>query len=137
VYSEYEWLPWKFESQIPRHYWDDLKNQRKFLEWAAIELKIKDYKDWYTVHPNVIQKVFFVLIIAQTIAKLGGSSLLEKCSLPVLLIKVFSEYEFQPFKFINCTFGEQSLSGKFCFCFFLKKKMRMPRMNFCCIWRNR
>ena len=48
LYPEYEWLPWKFES-CPKHFWTDVKNQRKFLEWAGKELKIKDMSDWYNV----------------------------------------------------------------------------------------
>jgi hypothetical protein len=48
IYPENEWLPWKF-SRCPSTFWDDLKNQRKFMEWAANELKIKEMRDWYNV----------------------------------------------------------------------------------------
>jgi uncharacterized radical SAM superfamily Fe-S cluster-containing enzyme len=46
VYSDYNWLPWKF-TVCPQHYWDDKKNQRKFMDWAANELKINEMSDWY------------------------------------------------------------------------------------------
>ena len=52
VYPEYEWLPWKF-SNCPRNFWDDEKNQRKFMDWVGKELKIKDMSDWYKVSYRV------------------------------------------------------------------------------------
>ena len=52
AFPEYEWLPWKF-NKCPRNFWDDLKNQRKFMDWAGKELGIKDMSDWY----KVMQKV--------------------------------------------------------------------------------
>jgi hypothetical protein len=55
LYPEYDWLPWKF-STCPRNYWNDMKNQRKFMDWAAKELKIKDMSDWYSVS----HKVFYI-----------------------------------------------------------------------------
>jgi hypothetical protein len=41
-------LPWRF-SRIPNGYWDDLKNQRKFMDWAGEQLNIKDKSDWYKI----------------------------------------------------------------------------------------
>jgi hypothetical protein len=52
VYSEYEWLPWKF-ILCPKGYWDDMKNQRNFLQYAAKELKVKEFSDWYRVTQQV------------------------------------------------------------------------------------
>jgi hypothetical protein len=51
-YPEYEWLPWKFE-KCPRNYWEDLKNQRKFADWAGKQLNIKEMSDWYNVKNKV------------------------------------------------------------------------------------
>jgi hypothetical protein len=48
VYPEYDWLPWKF-AKSPHDFLGDQKNQRKFLDWAAKELNIKDMSDWYNV----------------------------------------------------------------------------------------
>ena len=47
IYPDYEWLPWKFK--CPQNFWDDIKNQRKFIDWAGKELGIKDMNDWYKV----------------------------------------------------------------------------------------
>lgn len=52
VYSEYEWLPWKFRA-CPRNFWNDVNNQRKFMEWAGKELGIKSMEDWYKVKHKV------------------------------------------------------------------------------------
>ena len=53
VFSDYEWLPWRFH-HTPQGYWSDMKNQRKFMDWAANELKIKDMSDWYKITAQVI-----------------------------------------------------------------------------------
>ena len=52
VYPHYEWLPWKF-ANFPRSLWADVKNQRKFMEWAGKELKINEMSDWYKVTYSV------------------------------------------------------------------------------------
>lgn len=51
-YPEHNWLPWRFED-CPKKYWDDVKNHRKFLEWAAIQLNVKDQNDWYKITTKV------------------------------------------------------------------------------------
>ena len=52
VYPDFEWLPWKFDT-ILRHFWPDIENQRKFMEWAGKQLKIKDKSEWYRVTSQV------------------------------------------------------------------------------------
>jgi hypothetical protein len=52
TYPDFDWLPWKF-AWCPRNYWNDMKNQRKFIEWAAKELKIEQMSDWYKVTHKV------------------------------------------------------------------------------------
>ena len=54
VYPEYEWLPWRFH-KTPANYWTDVKNQRKFMDWAGKELGIKDMSDWYKVTTRVVK----------------------------------------------------------------------------------
>jgi hypothetical protein len=53
VYPEYEWLPWKFEHS-PKNYWENVSNQRRFMDWAAKELNVKDMSDWYNVSVKVL-----------------------------------------------------------------------------------
>jgi hypothetical protein len=52
VYPEYEWLPWKFDKS-PANYWEDVKNQGKFVEWAAKQLNVNEMSDWYKVTKKV------------------------------------------------------------------------------------
>jgi hypothetical protein len=55
VFPEYEWLPWKFPS-TPKFFWDDVNNQKKFVEWAAKELGVKKLSDWYKVSQKVTRQ---------------------------------------------------------------------------------
>jgi hypothetical protein len=52
VYTEYEWLPWKFTA-CPRNYWDEEDNQARFIAWATKELNVKELSDWYKVTNKV------------------------------------------------------------------------------------
>jgi hypothetical protein len=61
TYPSNEWLPWKF-AVCPRNYWDDEKNQKKFMEWATKELKIREMSDWYNVTYKVtLPQIKFLL----------------------------------------------------------------------------
>jgi hypothetical protein len=51
LFPEYEWLPWKFT--VPRNYWNDVNNQRKFVDWAGKQLKINEMSDWYKITTKV------------------------------------------------------------------------------------
>ena len=63
VYPDYDWLPWKFDRCVS-YYWDDIKNQRKFMDWAGKELGIKEKSDWFkvTYHVNKQNVVSFVCL---------------------------------------------------------------------------
>jgi hypothetical protein len=52
VYPEFKWLPWRF-TVAPRKFWDDIGNQKEFLNWAGKELGIKDMSDWYIIGQKV------------------------------------------------------------------------------------
>lgn len=46
---DHEWLPWKF-SKSSRNFWDDISNQRSFLNWhGKNKLQIQQMEDWYNV----------------------------------------------------------------------------------------
>jgi hypothetical protein len=48
LYPEHNILPWKFH-QVPKGYWDDKKNQRKFMDWLGQQLHITCFEDWYQI----------------------------------------------------------------------------------------
>jgi hypothetical protein len=52
VYPDYEWLPWKFD-KCPNGYWDDVNNQRKFMDWTAKQLNVNSVGDWVKVSYKV------------------------------------------------------------------------------------
>ena len=57
-FPEQEWLPWKFD-KCPSNFWENVNNQRKFLDWAGKELKINEMSDWYNVSYRVNKYVLF------------------------------------------------------------------------------
>ncbi len=56
AYPEQEWLPWKFQQSLPNGFWEDLANQRKFIDWAATQFQIKEMSDWYKISIKVIKR---------------------------------------------------------------------------------
>ena len=48
MFPEHEWLPWQF-ANAPKHYFDQVSNQKKFLEWAKNKLN----KDWEKISAKV------------------------------------------------------------------------------------
>jgi hypothetical protein len=57
IFPELQLLPWKFAS-TPKNFWSNLDNQRKFMNWAAQQLNIKEPSDWYNVTKKVNYKTF-------------------------------------------------------------------------------
>ncbi len=48
LYPDYEWYPWLF-AKIPKTYWSDVKNVKKYIEWLAIKLGMEKLDEWYNV----------------------------------------------------------------------------------------
>jgi hypothetical protein len=94
MFPNYEWLPWKFQKSPP-NYWNDVKNQRKFLEWAAKQLNITELNDWHNVTNNVtfnLKTSHFDQI--QDFIAIGGGYLLKKySSLLRLLASVYPTHD--------------------------------------------
>ena len=88
MYTEYDWLPWKFNS-VPINSWE--KNAKKFMDLAAIKLNVKTLDDWYKINKEDLQSVE------------GGTSLLRLYhnSLLQLLSSVYPEHGWLPWRFIQ------------------------------------
>jgi hypothetical protein len=102
VYPEHDWMPWIF-ARCPREYWADKKNHRKFLEYLAKELNIKDKNDWYKVGQKVVKHSFNTYY--KEINKYGGLSLLVKeygGSPSKLITSCYPEYNWDMWKFDTC-----------------------------------
>ncbi|MCP4659822.1 MAG: hypothetical protein GY856_30840 [bacterium] len=48
TFPEYHWHGWLFR-RVPVDFWDDLMNQRRYLEWLGRKLRIERPEDWYQV----------------------------------------------------------------------------------------
>jgi hypothetical protein len=48
--NEYEWFDWCFvNSSVPKGFWQNRSNQKRFLEFIMRELGLKTLEDWYNV----------------------------------------------------------------------------------------
>ncbi len=45
------WQIWKFE-QIPKEYWEQLNNQKLFMDWLGEELGHRTKSDWFNLQIN-------------------------------------------------------------------------------------
>ena len=72
----------------PRNHYDDIENQKKFLEYASKKLNIKDPSDWYNITTTQFREI-------------GGSGLLKKYNftLSFLLSSLIPNYHWLPWKF--------------------------------------
>lgn len=51
TYPHFNWDPTKFT--VPE-LWGNKKNHKKFMDWAAKQLNVKEMDDWYKVTEEVI-----------------------------------------------------------------------------------
>jgi hypothetical protein len=49
-------LEWKFNA-VPRAFWDNASNRKRFIEWAEAELKISSKAEWYSISCEAIRKL--------------------------------------------------------------------------------
>ena len=88
LFPEFEWLLWKFK-QVPTGFWDDIQNQKKYIEWLRIQLNITRIEEWY----NITNKDF---------VKNSGQGLLLKFyegSIYKAISTILNEYEWYPWLF--------------------------------------
>ncbi len=80
VFPDYPWQTHKF-ARVPVRHWDDMSNQRAFMDTLAPKLNVTHMDDWYNLTCASLQQH-------------GGGRLLAKHnnSLFKLLTKVFPEY---------------------------------------------
>lgn len=88
AYPEYDWLPWKF-GYIPKFYWDDIKNRRKFLDWLGNFLGYKTLEDWYNLNTKILHSLIHFHGAQGLLANQNSIELLQQCYHP---------HEFLPWK---------------------------------------
>ena len=92
VYPNYNWLEWKLQS-VPKKFWKDKTNVKKYLDWLGKELGYTTMEDWY--------KICIV-----TLNNNYGCGLLDryirlKISLPKLIMSIYPNYKWDEGKFNN------------------------------------
>jgi hypothetical protein len=55
IYSQHIWLPWKF-ARVSTGFWEDIGNQKKFVEWLGKQLNVTSMEGWYRVSLRQIRK---------------------------------------------------------------------------------
>ena len=87
IYPEIDWLPWKFILS-PMNYWDDIQNQKKFMEWLFNELGYTRMEDWYKISRNILHDNY------------GGGLLTGKySSLIKMIFAIYPDYKWDVSKF--------------------------------------
>lgn len=83
--SQAEWL----RGPVPKAYWTFPEHRRRYLHWAARQLRLRRYEDWYRVTTQQLRRLP------------GGASLLNAChgSLFAAVSEAFPQYAFQPWLF--------------------------------------
>eukprot|EP01114_Cavostelium_apophysatum_P021582 TRINITY_DN7577_c0_g1_i1.p1 TRINITY_DN7577_c0_g1~~TRINITY_DN7577_c0_g1_i1.p1 ORF type:complete len:631 (-),score=127.68 TRINITY_DN7577_c0_g1_i1:279-2171(-) len=102
LYPEIRWKFWKFDN-VPHIYWQDLANQRAFLEDLGKEMSFNELKDWYKIKPIDIKDH-------------GGACLLNMYEryLPHLVKGVFPEHRWKTcrFEFLQDEFWKDSTNHR-------------------------
>lgn len=94
AYPEIYWLPWKFD-KTTQNYFDDIKNQKHFIQYVEEKEGMTDISDWYDYDGNIIKKY-------------GAKGLLQNyygASIQTLLKKVYPDYDFKSYLFTKTTQG--------------------------------
>jgi hypothetical protein len=68
TYARHTWIPWRFDS-VPKGYWNDIKNQRSYIEWLGKEMGVTDLSDWYKIKhvdlenkPGTVQEIILEIV---------------------------------------------------------------------------
>jgi hypothetical protein len=87
VFPEQSWDPFRFQS-LPRNYWNDVNNQRSFLERIAPQLNVSTLEDWHSIK-------------TKDVIRLGGAGLLSRYgdSLRKALYSIYPDHKWDEWKF--------------------------------------
>jgi hypothetical protein len=89
-----------YRQEFPIKDLKNVNNQRKYLDWAAKHLNVKEMKDWYKVTSKV--HTFLDYLTSQEFVAIGGANILSQSgqkSTFSLLSTVYPEHEWLPWKF--------------------------------------
>eukprot|EP01121_Diplochlamys_sp_Union-15-3_P002651 TRINITY_DN12375_c0_g1_i1.p1 TRINITY_DN12375_c0_g1~~TRINITY_DN12375_c0_g1_i1.p1 ORF type:complete len:296 (+),score=41.07 TRINITY_DN12375_c0_g1_i1:62-889(+) len=82
---------WKF-SKIPKGFWQDVDNQKKFFLWLGKKLNYQRYEDWYNLHHDDVKN------------NGGGSLLTLYDGSPIkAVVNIYPEFKWKIWKFKRVT----------------------------------
>jgi hypothetical protein len=89
AYPEHKFLPWKFV-RLEKRFWETAANRRRFLDWAAAELQVRQAEDWYSISTQQLWNV-------------GGRAILMRYSsnLRLLITENYPEHGWVPERFMQ------------------------------------
>eukprot|EP01122_Echinamoeba_exundans_P013192 TRINITY_DN5720_c0_g1_i1.p1 TRINITY_DN5720_c0_g1~~TRINITY_DN5720_c0_g1_i1.p1 ORF type:complete len:311 (+),score=40.76 TRINITY_DN5720_c0_g1_i1:75-1007(+) len=53
TYPAHEWQEWRF-AKVPKGFWKDLDNRKRYFNWVGQQLKLQTREDWYGVTYNQV-----------------------------------------------------------------------------------
>ena len=88
IYNINYFLPWKF-NQVPLNFWNDINNQKWYMDWLFKELGYESDEDWYKIKNKIIGKKY-------------GWGLMDRYNnSPYQLLKIlYPKIDFLPWKFL-------------------------------------
>ena len=93
IFSNYEWLPWKF-TRAQSNYWNDIKNQKEYMESLGKKLGYTCQEDWYKVTRNDFTDNY-----GRGLINIYGNLVHQPIK------SIFPNYEWLPWKFAFVTKG--------------------------------
>ncbi len=96
VFKNYNWLPWKFEN-TPLNFWNDINNQKLYMDWLFKELGYETMEDWYRLTKNDLVKNH------------SGGLIVKYNKFTDILKNVYKEYKWDELKF-NSFKGERIMN---------------------------
>jgi hypothetical protein len=89
LFPEYNWHLWRFGS-VPKGYWNDVENQRSFMDWFGNKIGMKKYDDWLNISRQQLE--------------MGGKTLsniqkIHNNSIEKLFSCVYPNFEWHPWMF--------------------------------------
>ncbi len=88
IFPDYDWLEWKF-NVVPKKFWKDMDNRKKYAIWLGKELKYNKMKDWYKLTQDIMDN------------RRGGTIIAYYDGSPKsFVMDIFPEYEWLDWKFV-------------------------------------
>jgi hypothetical protein len=87
IFSKVEWYEWMFK-RVPRDFWSNEENHRKYINWLEQKLSYKNIEDWYNINNTILSDNY------------GSGFLMQHNSSAIQIVKKFyPNHEWYEWKF--------------------------------------